>query len=239
MRRSGSDFRRWILAAALAAAAVTGSAQQGSGASGAVTAETRPSGSLPFYRPPARGAPAARVGGATRGTGADTPALHVVAPDHVGLTARAQPVLYWFVSRDLAQPVEITVINHFRVDPLLRIRLDPPVAAGIHAVALAEHGVRLEPGDEYQWFVAIVHDPERRSSDTVAGGYVQRIEGAPATADDAVALAERGLWYDAFEAATRAAKHAGVRGSGADGRLGLLEQVGLAEVAAFERAAGG
>jgi hypothetical protein len=223
----------------LAVATVSATAQQGSGSAGEPAGDARPPTSGPVYRPPLRGAPAARVGGATRDTGADATVVRVVAPDHVGLTARAQPVLYWFVSRDVMHPVEITVVDHVRIEPLLRVRIDAPVSSGIHTVSLAEHGVRLETGRDYQWFVAILLDPERRASDTVAGGYVRRVEAAPTPAGDAAALAERGLWYDAYDAATRATQRPGVGRSESDGPLGLLEQAGLSEVAAFKRASGG
>lgn len=239
MRQSGSDVARWVGAAMLAAAAVSAPAQQGPGSAGTPTGESRPATPAPVYRPPSRGAPAARVGGATRGSGADAVVLRAVAPDHVGLTARAQPVLYWFVSHEIGDPVEITVVDYSRIDLLLQVRIEPPVSAGVHAVALADHDVRLEPDQDYQWFVAIQRDPERAGSDTVAGGYVRRVAGAPAAAGNAAALAGQGLWYDAFEAATRESKGMGAGGSSVDGRLDLLEQVGLPEVAAFKRAAGG
>src|ERR1043166_1113983 len=47
------------------------------------------------YQPPVRGAPFIRVDGGSRDGKGDIPALCVLAPDHVGLTTREQPSLFW------------------------------------------------------------------------------------------------------------------------------------------------
>src|SRR6516164_3794479 len=56
----------------------------------------------PTYRPPMRGAPGRRVGGATRGTfkvAAPLPIIELLAPsDHAGLSANPAPSLYFFAS---------------------------------------------------------------------------------------------------------------------------------------------
>ena len=41
---------------------------------------------------------------------------------------------------------------------------------------LAEHGVRLAPGVQYRWFVALIPDADNRSQDVIASGSIQRIE---------------------------------------------------------------
>ena len=78
------------------------------------------------YHPPLRGAPAGRIGGASRGgaPGVALPALEVLAPDHVGLTAREQPTLV------PANIVELTVEE--LVPPEL-----PPEVAVARLLALA------------------------------------------------------------------------------------------------------
>ncbi len=40
----------------------------------------------PVYKPPKRGAPASRIGGASRGESDPQPTLAVLAPNHTGLT---------------------------------------------------------------------------------------------------------------------------------------------------------
>ena len=101
---------------------------------------------------------------------------------------------------------------------------------------LPDHDVRLAPGVDYQWFVALVTDPARRSNDVVSGAIIRYEPGAAPPASTpperaAHAYAEAGLWYDAFDQvaawlateSNAALLHAY--------RASLLEQVGLEAVA--------
>lgn len=198
------------------------------------------------YQPPPRGAPtgSARVGGGTRGPDGEVTALSVLAPDHVGLSAKAQPLLYWFTSASIDARVEVTLLREDRLEPELELALSPPIEAGIHTLDLAKHGVRLDPGVPYQWYVAVVVDATQRSGDLVAGGEVQRMDPTPdlvealereGDAKAAAVYARSGYWYDALELLS-------VRVDGASGdaasraeRAALLEQAGLTEAARYER----
>src|SRR3989442_812792 len=139
----------------------------------AQTAAPAPGAATPVYKPPTRGVPGGRMGGGTRGI-SGAAVVSILVPDHVGLTVHEQPSLYWFLAQDVSSPLEITLIEPDRTPPLLEHRLAPPVRAGIYRLRLADHGVRLEPGVRYQWSVAVVTDPERRSRDLVAAGLVGR-----------------------------------------------------------------
>ena len=200
------------------------------------------------YRPPLRGAPATRVGGGTRSIGAQAITLSVLAPNETGFTTRANPTVYWYVSEPLTKPVEFVVTTaeplKDATPPALEITLQPPIAKGVHALRLADHGVSLKPGLEYQWFVAVVNNPAQRSNDVVAGGAIQRVDNSAvegrakqaAGARRAAVYAESGIWYDAIEELSRE-----ISANPADSRLreqraALLEQVGLREAAAFDRA---
>jgi len=94
---------------------------------------------------------------------------------------------------------------------LLRIAAEHSVTAGIQRLRLSDHGVKLSPGVEYQWVVALITDPDNRSSDLVASGMIKRIEPsddlkkrATAATPDSLAgvYAEAGVWYDALSALT-------------------------------------
>jgi hypothetical protein len=57
---------------------------------------------------------------------------------------------------------------------------------------------------DYQWFVALVSDPARRSNDVVSGAIVRYEPGSAPPAKTpperaAHAYAAAGLWYDAFD----------------------------------------
>jgi len=154
------------------------------------------------YVPPApdQRVPFRRVGGATRGSGGcDTEVAALVPADHAGLTRQESPALAFRLTQATTCPLEVVVNDPRRPDPLLDLRDDGPLGDGVHRVALSAHGVRLEPGVDYTWFVRIVADPEAPAGDPVAGGAIRRV------ADD-VPLAER--WYDLLDASSGPARDA-------------------------------
>ncbi|MGH7291264.1 MAG: DUF928 domain-containing protein, partial [Myxococcota bacterium] len=202
---------------------------------------------VPMYAPGALANTAAvRLDGEARSLGAAAPTPQALGPLHVGASSRESPNLYWFLPEATASPVEVTITSPDAVAPLLEMTVPGPLEAGVHRVSLAEHRVRLDPGTDYRWFVALVRDPERRSQDVVS---VAGIRYTPASAELSARLAaaplgstahlyaESGLWYDAFDQLS--SWLAAERGSATlrDHRAALLDQVGLDQAAAFERAA--
>lgn len=217
----------------------------------AALAQTRPDAlqqqdeQLPAYRPPPRGAPGGRVGGASRGTfrpAAPLPTIELLAPrDHTGLTADPAPSLYFFVSGPVLWPTRFTMSAPGRPDPVLDVPIAAPAAAGIYRLDVAQYGVRLESGVLYTWSVSAVLDPARHARDIVASATL--LEGDPdkAAADAAGAIsparravlcAQAGLWYDAVAAAVAAEpsdRHAALEA--------LMNEEALAEPAAYDRQA--
>jgi hypothetical protein len=201
------------------------------------------------YKPPLRGAPLTRVGGGTRGVG-NVLAVNVLAPSDTGYTTQEKPTIYWFASQPIDKPVELTITSTASLQeaatPVLEITLQPPIAKGIHAFRLADHGVALKPGVEYQWFVAVVRNPAQRSNDVLAGGTIKRVTDSPVQSQIKQAspaqwpalYAEAGIWYDAIDQLSRQiSADQGNRQLRAR-RAALLEQVGLREAAAFDRGPG-
>jgi hypothetical protein len=233
-----------LLVASAAARAETAATADANKAAGQTKASSASAGGF-GYRPPLRGAPAARIGGGTRGIGDMTLELVVLAPDHTGLTTREQPTLYWYVSKPVPARLEVTVINDEAIDPALEQVVATPGAAGIQSIDLAHSGTRLEPGLEYRWFVSVVADPGQRSNDVVASGTIQRIEpdaalkGKLAGADErtlARIYAEEGVWYDAIDALSRMIEKSPGDVVLREQRAALLEEVGLQAAANYERA---
>ena len=202
----------------------------------AASPDAKATASAPVYKPPLRGAPGGRVGGGTRGTGREAFVLSVLAPAHTGLTTSEQPVLYWFISSPSSHPVELTIVDPQKSEPLIELRIEPPVAAGVHRVRLADHGVRLAPAVPYNWYVAVMPDTGRRSKDILAGGTVERValpeglatkvSGAP-KADLPSLYAEAGFWYDAITALNDLIDEAPQNRALRAQRSALLSQVGL------------
>jgi hypothetical protein len=202
------------------------------------------------YTPPHRGAPSPgrRVGGGTRSFGKKGPLVSVLAPDHVGLTVHDQPALYWFVSETVTTPieVEVTLIEEEGVKPVLKKKLSPPVGPGIQRLNLSEYGVHLTSGARYEWSVALVLDPKRRSRDIVASGGIERIDAAkaPAIPDDNTPKSEApqlyakaGLWYDTIMSVSDLIAASPTDHTLREQRATLLETAGLKEVGAYDREA--
>ena len=211
----------------------------------AAPAPKQTASALPRWVPPARGAPRMRVGGGTRSAGgADVPRVEALTPEATGQTLSPSPSLYWHLSAPTKARVDFTLSHEASVSPLVDQTLAGPFEAGVHRVDLAGLGVKLEPGTEYQWYVSLVSDPEDRSSDVVAGGGVLlvdtsalREEVARAPADEQVlVLARNGIWYDAVDALSRRIESAPADAQAREQLAALLEQVGLDQIAAAERA---
>lgn len=196
------------------------------------------------FKAPLRGAPATRVGGGTRSAAATAMSLDVLAPDQTGYTTQAKPTIYWYVSETINHPVEVTITGmrlEDAVKPLLEVTLQPPVSKGIHALRLEEHSVSLKPDVEYQYFVAVVKNYNQRADDIIAGGSIKRVSASgdvqaklkQASPERAAAVyAESGIWYDAIdELSKQIVANPALRKQ----RAALLEQVGLKDVAAFDR----
>jgi hypothetical protein len=198
-----------------------------------------------IYQPPQRGAPIGRTGGSTRGTTESRLTVEVLAPNHIGLSAVDQPVLYWYLSRAVTAPLEITIdtLDLSADGSLLEMTIDRGRPAGISSLALRDAGVRLKPGVTYRWSVAVVVDSAQRSNDTIASGTIEYVPPpaalarSVARADEETAArfyADHGYWYDALALLSRNVERRSDRRAQ---RANLLEQEGLAEPAAFERSA--
>jgi hypothetical protein len=195
------------------------------------------------YKPPRRGMPGGRVGGGTRSLVESGPVVRVLAPDHVGLTIQEAPSLYWYVSKPVSGTVQFTLIENESLHPILEARLNTPIEAGIQRIRLSEYGVQLATGIPYRWFVSLVVDSDKRSKDIMAGGLIERMSyvealsinlGTPSISD-ALRYAEAGLWYDAIAVLSERIEAAPSDPLYRKQRAALLEQVGLTEVAAYDR----
>ncbi len=194
------------------------------------------------YRPPSVGAPGGRIGGGTRGDN-QTFLLSVLAPDHTGLTSRTQPIFYWFLNKPITTGIVFTLRDNEEIKPLVEAELRAPFEPGIHHVKLGDFGVQLQSGKAYRWYVSLVVDPERRSKDVLAGGFVERVD-LPAAAvssleraessDRGRVYAENGYWYDAIATLSEQIEAAPPDTALRVQRALLLQQVGLSEIAAYD-----
>jgi len=196
-----------------------------------------PYSGVPIYKPPMRGAPVGRIAGGTRGLlGESNFLLCVLTPDHTALTTRAQPTLYFYMTRPIDHPVELTIIEEEGIEPILETRLPAYSRGGIQAIYLRDYGLVLEKDTVYRWFVTIILDPDHRSKDILAWGAIERIEvpsSLKAKLDGAnekerISLyAETGIWYDALAEICRLIESYPNDSNFRQQRASLLKQVGL------------
>lgn len=194
----------------------------------------------PVYKPPMLGAPATRIGGASRGPQDSGLILSVLAPESTGLTHRAQPTLYWYCSKAIAAPLEFTLNDDHSVKPLVEMKV-AAAQPGIHALRLS---YTLKPEVEYQWSLAAIADPDQRANDTIASGTIRQVLPSvlltaqlkqASLREQPFLYAQEGFWYDAIATLSENIDaHPADRGL-REQRAALLEQVGLKTAAAYDR----
>jgi len=165
------------------------------------------------YNPPDVGAPTRRAGAGTRGAGdADLAKLYVIAPEHTGLVATAQPTLYWVTSKVPQQAIELRLIKVFPesledADPLLEVKQTVD-RAGLHSLDLAKHEIKLDENTEYEWSVSLAGKQATFSSATIRYQVPQKTVTEKVTPkprlDAYIIYAAAGFWYDAIAALSAA-----------------------------------
>lgn len=198
---------------------------------------------MPSYKPPLRGAPSGRIGGGTRGEeSTQNTSIYVLTPDHTGLTLSDSPCLYWYMSGTAQHPLELTVIEHCAVSPLLETTISN-ANRGINHLCLKQYDIKLTEGKIYKWFVTQVVDPEMRSKDLLSGGLLQFVLPEPgqketlAQAKDdmekAGVFAAESYWYDALDTISKLIEASPNDTELKQWRSTLLSQVGFNETTGF------
>lgn len=195
---------------------------------------------LPVYKAPTRRLPGARVGGVLRGSPGKDPFLVALVPDHIALTHKAHPVLYWYLSQPTTLPLVFTLREELAVRPALEARLKSPERAGVQVIRLKDYGIELKEEASYRWYVSVQRDPDFPSQDIVTGGAIQRVAyvdgliinmGYSGPRDPLHLYADAGLWYDALAAVSEQIDARPTEQWPRRQRTALLEQIGLGEIA--------
>lgn len=214
-----------LLGLALVSALALGAAPASQGETPAKPATARSGGGY-VPPPPEKRLSGGRVGGGTRSIRPGACGVRPVAlvpEDHGGLTAASQPILFYYLPQDTACTVQFILNDRRQVPPLVEKPVATPGRAGIHGVRLAELGLTLEPGVEYDWFVQLSPGGVAGSPEAFSGGQVRRL----AAPDEAPSSA---LWYEAVAAAFDAGGASG--GGRTQQQQELLAVVGLDPAAA-------
>jgi hypothetical protein len=152
------------------------------------------------FTPPQLGAPQARVGGGTRGilgspAAISTGQLQLLAANQTGLSSLPSPTLYWHISSVPAYSVEVT-IQQGNNKPLLKKNIGLIKSTGIQVIRLADYGVKLTEGQDYNWSVALITDPKQRSADLLVDASI-RYQKSATPMTDVTQMTNAGYWYDA------------------------------------------
>lgn len=161
------------------------------------------------FKPPAGiGAAGKTLAGATRGNVREW-VMFVAAPAGPGLSAQAQPILYWYVSRVPGTAPSFMIVESGGEKPLAEVQLPSPQAPGFQSIDFKALGLSLEEGKEYVWQVSLEARPPGAGSagrvidalgriqwQKPGAGLSRWISGGDEI-EGAAALAEAGYWYDA------------------------------------------
>ena len=155
-----------------------------------------------------------------------------IAPTHVGITAIPTPSLFFYVSSAWHNKLEFRINKEGLAEPIFTTMLEPPTKESIMRIDLADCGVNLEPGVEYEWFVSIITNPDERSADVFGSAVIKYIKPS-APISDYNTYAQSGYFYDAVSVISdiiesgkkQYKKH----------RAALADQVELPFVAGFDR----
>ncbi|QTA92819.1 DUF928 domain-containing protein [Desulfonema magnum] len=165
------------------------------------------------------------------------------ASEHTGFTSDRQPTLRWYISDSWPGKIEFT-LNETRVEePVLETYIDGPTNEGVYQISLADYNITLKADVEYEWFLAIVPDPEERSADFLGSATIrylapsdelsERLSSTPKNKLYTV-YAEKGYWYDAIDNLSRLIDTRPDDSILRTHRMRLLKQVNLPLAAAYD-----
>lgn len=165
-----------------------------------------------FEPPPGQGEPGSTAGGASRPSqsacalSSDAPI--VLAPKtYLGLTTQARPTFWISLPPSRAKTLEFSLFDRQRKG-IYQTQIAIENKSGLVKITLPETAPALSLNQSYNWTVALVCNPKRRTEDWVVGGWIQR--QAPTVQlqqklnltitdlDRAKLYARSQFWYDAI-----------------------------------------
>ncbi|MDR4505446.1 MAG: DUF928 domain-containing protein [Candidatus Scalindua sp.] len=202
-----------------------------------------PTLNTPVYTPPQReNTPGTFVRTVHIGTESNHTTLSVLAPNHVGLTVKEQPSLYWHLSNPMNNRIEFSITQNQIIQPLFKTHLKVRTQTGIQTIRLADYGIRLLPGKQYQWYIKSLQETGNSTKENIAGGMIEHIEPdqalfaqlEKAEASEAPAIyAKAGIWYDAIETVSNLIDTSPNSENFSRQYSSLLTEVGLLKVAEY------
>ena len=247
--RVGGGRRGWAPPKLGTAAARVGGGRRGWAAPKLGTAAARVGGGRRGFAAPKLGVvEGGRIGGARgesdvpedtaeAGFAEGAPEVWVLTPASAGLTVSASPSLYYYLSDNTGMALDVT-INLDRLT-LFQLQVNTPKRKGVYKVSLAEMGMQLEEGKEYEWNVVLIPDPAQGSLNITSTGAVKRVPVEKKLEEMLIekksnqyeAYAENGIWYEALDELNQKILANPENTKLKTERSDLLKQVGLPSVA--------
>ncbi len=168
------------------------------------------------FQTPNRGMPGRRAGGGTRGDDCiqgSVPFLLALLPrTNLGLTTHAYPSFFWYLPQTTAKTAEFQLhkVGADGQSQALLYETSVPIGGGNQIASLTlPQQPDIEPlavGEDYQWSLAMICDPNNRDRDLRVEGWVQRIADHPEPDTSEIVnsydrishYAEQGIWFDAL-----------------------------------------
>ena len=168
-----------------------------------------------FDPPPGQGVPKGTSGGGSRPIAPSclvppesksSPIL--LAPKrYLGLTSQSHPTFWVHLPTTTAKTIEFSLFDRTRKG-IYQVSLPTPSSAGLLAIPLPKTEPGLSNDRSYNWTVALVCNPKRRTEDWVMGGWIQRqapsnrlqqaLKQDSNAIDQAKSYLQDNFWYDAL-----------------------------------------
>ncbi|UBF26665.1 DUF928 domain-containing protein [Kovacikia minuta CCNUW1] len=175
------------------------------------------------FKPPRRGLPGRREGAGTRDPAAcvrgNPSQLTAIMPQtNLGLTTAAYPRFFWYIPKTRAKLAEFRLVSGGEAasqdataqtdkTPIYTATFSITGTPGIASLSIPRHATipPLTVGQDYQWSLALVCNPDNRKQDIRVNGWVQRITPTAdltnklvkASPNDRLRLyADNGIWFN-------------------------------------------
>lgn len=151
--------------------------------------------------------PGRRVGGGSRGECMSSDTLVALSPkNHLIETISTTPTLY-FSMPAFEDPLLVEFVLKNKAGDIIADKLfETGTSGGLQGLNLANHISPLDVGEEYEWYVSVLCNPNNRAQDLVVHGWMRHVSldaNEPSLENLSVvqqvaSYQSRGLWHDAI-----------------------------------------
>ncbi len=194
------------------------------------------------FKPRNLGAPPATAGGASRGACQEQviDLIPVMPTGQIGLTLVDRPSFFVFVPKTSIRTGEFLLLGNDDTEVLYQSTFKIPDSPAVLYFELPADAPALKVGQQYHWYISLVCDPLRPSTNPTTGGWVERISPTDSLSrslakakpsDRPQIFAEAGIWHDTLTTLVGLRRSTPNNPSLAQAWTELLQSVGLTTIA--------